>query len=111
MEVVWVQQMYETAAPFFELAAQVQPQEVKWQLMVASCFRRTGNQQQVGTEAFPRDCYHIMIATTDDRHSSQLIKHSSKPFNSTFLHMPGYSLQGGSCSGNAEQLKAVCSTC
>ena len=42
-----VQQMYETAAPFFELAAQVQPQEVKWHLMVASCFRRTGNQQQV----------------------------------------------------------------
>lgn len=42
--------MYEAAAPFFELAAQVQPQEVKWHLMVASCFRRTGNQQQVGTE-------------------------------------------------------------
>ncbi|KAL0039331.1 hypothetical protein WJX79_003743 [Trebouxia sp. C0005] len=39
-------EMYEKAAPFFELAAQVQPQEVKWQLMVASCFRRTGNQQQ-----------------------------------------------------------------
>ena len=39
--------MYEKAAPFFELAAQVQPQEVKWHLMVASCFRRTGNQQQV----------------------------------------------------------------
>lgn len=42
-----VHQMYETAVPFFELAAQVQPQEVKWHLMVASCFRRTGNQQQV----------------------------------------------------------------
>ena len=40
-------QMYEKAAHFFELASQVQPQEVKWQLMVASCFRRTGNQQQV----------------------------------------------------------------
>ena len=44
---VAVQQMYEKAAPFFELAAQVQPQEVKWHLMVASCFRRTGNRQQV----------------------------------------------------------------
>lgn len=55
MDVVWLQQMYETAAPFFELAAQVQPQEVKWHLMVASCFRRTGNQQQVSIAAFPID--------------------------------------------------------
>ena len=39
--------MYEKAAPFFDLAAQVEPQEVKWQLMVASCFRRTANHQQV----------------------------------------------------------------
>lgn len=44
-----VQQMYEAAVPFFELAAQVQPQQVKWHLMVASCFRRTGNQQQVSS--------------------------------------------------------------
>ena len=48
--------MYEKAAPFFELAAQVQPQEVKWQLMVASCFRRTGNQQQVMTQYVVRMC-------------------------------------------------------
>lgn len=40
-------QMYEKAAPFFDLAAQVEPQEVKWQLMVASCLRRTANHQQV----------------------------------------------------------------
>ena len=39
--------MFEKAAPYFELAAQVQPQEVKWHLMVASCFRRTSNRQQV----------------------------------------------------------------
>jgi len=48
--------MYEKAAPFFELAAQVQPQEVKWQLMVASCFRRTGNQQQVMTQFVVHMC-------------------------------------------------------
>lgn len=40
-------QMYEKAGIFFDLAAQVQPQEVKWQLMVASCYRRTANHQQV----------------------------------------------------------------
>lgn len=35
-------QVYERALPYFELAAAIQPQEVKWSLMVASCFRRIG---------------------------------------------------------------------
>ena len=35
--------------PYFSLAARVQPHEVKWQLMVASCYRRIGNYQQVST--------------------------------------------------------------
>ena len=40
-------QVYEGAVPYFSLAARVQPHEVKWQLMVASCYRRIGNYQQV----------------------------------------------------------------
>jgi intraflagellar transport protein 88 len=32
--------MYERACTFFERASQVNPKEVKWRLMVASCFRR-----------------------------------------------------------------------
>jgi hypothetical protein len=38
-------QVYERAAPFFELAARLQPQEPKWALMVASCYRRVGGRQ------------------------------------------------------------------
>lgn len=36
------QEMYEAAIPFFNRAAQVEPSEVKWRLMVASCYRRMG---------------------------------------------------------------------
>lgn len=36
-------EMYEKAIEFFERAAEIQPAEVKWQLMVTSCYRRMGN--------------------------------------------------------------------
>lgn len=36
-------EMYEKAVGYFERAAQIQPQEVKWKLMVASCHRRSGD--------------------------------------------------------------------
>ena len=35
-------EVYEKAMPFFDLASKIQPGEVKWQLMVASCYRRIG---------------------------------------------------------------------
>lgn len=35
-------ELYEKAMPFFDLASKIQPHEVKWQLMVASCYRRIG---------------------------------------------------------------------
>jgi len=35
--------MYEKAVTYFERAAQIQPTEVKWKLMVASCHRRSGD--------------------------------------------------------------------
>ena len=35
-------EMYEKAIEYFHKAAQIQPKEVKWQLMVASCHRRVG---------------------------------------------------------------------
>jgi intraflagellar transport protein 88 len=42
---VWYvkREMYEQAIDFFSRAAAVQPGEVKWQLMVTSCYRRLGN--------------------------------------------------------------------
>lgn len=36
------QEMYEAAIPYFQSAAQIEPAEVKWKLMVASCYRRMG---------------------------------------------------------------------
>eukprot|EP00882_Tetradesmus_deserticola_P022310 GHRQ01024211.1.p2 GENE.GHRQ01024211.1~~GHRQ01024211.1.p2 ORF type:complete len:123 (-),score=25.01 GHRQ01024211.1:28-396(-) len=36
-------EVYERAIPYFELAAAIQPQEVKWALMTASCYRRIGS--------------------------------------------------------------------
>jgi intraflagellar transport protein 88 len=36
------QEMYEAAIPFFSRASQIEPAEVKWSLMVASCYRRMG---------------------------------------------------------------------
>ena len=35
--------MYEKSTSFFERASLVQPKEAKWQLMVASCYRRMGD--------------------------------------------------------------------
>lgn len=36
-------EVYDKAVQFFERAAHIQPQEVKWELMVASCHRRRGD--------------------------------------------------------------------
>jgi intraflagellar transport protein 88 len=41
-------EVYEKALPYFDLASKIQPQEVKWGLMVASCHRRVGALPQVG---------------------------------------------------------------
>merc|ERR1712100_154139 len=39
-------EMYEKAIEFFERAAEIQPSEVKWRLMVTSCYRRMGKYQR-----------------------------------------------------------------
>ncbi|XP_030613371.1 intraflagellar transport protein 88 homolog isoform X3 [Archocentrus centrarchus] len=39
-------QFGEKAVQYFERAALIQPTQVKWQLMVASCYRRSGNYQK-----------------------------------------------------------------
>jgi len=36
------QELFEAAIPFFATASQVEPGEIKWRLMVASCYRRMG---------------------------------------------------------------------
>jgi tetratricopeptide (TPR) repeat protein len=42
-------ELYEDAIQFFERAAEIEPNEVKWQLMVASCYRRMGSYTQALT--------------------------------------------------------------
>ena len=44
---VWYvkQEFYEQAISYFERAAEIQPSEVKWKLMIASCYRRMANFQ------------------------------------------------------------------
>ncbi|KAM3176104.1 hypothetical protein ACTXT7_007179 [Hymenolepis weldensis] len=39
-------QLYEKSVTFFERAVLMQPDEIKWQLMIASCHRKSGNYQQ-----------------------------------------------------------------
>lgn len=39
-------EMFEKAIEYFHLAAGLQPDEVKWKLMAASCLRRAGNYSQ-----------------------------------------------------------------
>merc|ERR1711988_604056 len=38
--------VYEKAIGFFERAGQIKPDELKWQLMIASCHRRSKNTQK-----------------------------------------------------------------
>lgn len=38
--------VFEKAISFFERAAQIEPDEVKWQLMIASCHRRSGHDKK-----------------------------------------------------------------
>lgn len=38
--------MSERAISFFERASVIQPDEMKWKLLIASCHRRAGNYQQ-----------------------------------------------------------------
>lgn len=39
-------ELYEKSIQFFERASQIQPHEIKWRLMVTSCYRRMGNYQK-----------------------------------------------------------------
>jgi len=36
-------ELYAEASKYFKRAAELEPKEVKWKLMVASCYRRLGN--------------------------------------------------------------------
>nr|XP_021520655.1 intraflagellar transport protein 88 homolog [Aotus nancymaae] len=62
-------QFWEKAIQYFERASLIQPTQVKWQLMVASCFRRSGNYQKAldtykdTHRKFPEsvECLHFLV--------------------------------------------------
>jgi len=53
-------ELYEKAIEFFERASEIQPQEVKWKLMVASCHRRMANYAKA------LECYEAIHAQHPD---------------------------------------------
>ena len=63
-------EMFEKACQFFERASQIQVQEPKWRIMVASCYRRMGNDQKAIElykrihEEFPDniDCLQYLVS-------------------------------------------------
>ena len=67
-------EVYEQAIQYFERAALIQPNDVKWYLMAASCHRRSGNYQQA-LEMYKRiharfpdnvDCLRFLVRICTD---------------------------------------------
>jgi len=67
-------QVYEQAILYFECASTIQPKEIKWQLMIASCYRRSGNYQHAYEkykkihEQFPEnvECLRFLVRISTD---------------------------------------------
>ncbi|XP_051938320.1 intraflagellar transport protein 88 homolog isoform X5 [Hippocampus zosterae] len=67
-------QLYEKAIHYFDRAILMQPSEVRWQLMVASCHRRSGNSQKAFETCkeihrrFPEDaqCLRFLVRLCQD---------------------------------------------
>jgi intraflagellar transport protein 88 len=81
-------EMYEKSIHYFERASQIQPSEVKWRLMVTSCYRRMGNYSKALQlyeaihEEYPEniECLRYLVAICKDLgrpydgHQQKLVK-------------------------------------
>ncbi len=81
-------EMYEKSIHYFERASQIQPNEVKWRLMVTSCYRRMGNYSKALQlyeqihEEYPDniECLRYLVAICKDldrpyeEHQQKLVK-------------------------------------
>ncbi|GIY46023.1 hypothetical protein CEXT_790192 [Caerostris extrusa] len=80
-------QMFEEAIKFFERAAIIQPNQVKWKLMVAACQRRSGNYQQALEEyksihrRFPDDveCLRFLLKRQKEVKTQRTASSGSRP--------------------------------
>ncbi|XP_061548867.1 intraflagellar transport protein 88 homolog isoform X5 [Phycodurus eques] len=79
-------QLYEKAIHYFDRAILVQPSEVRWQLMVASCYRRSGNSQKALEtykeihRKFPEDaqCLRFLVRLCQDMGLKEVHDYASK---------------------------------
>ncbi|XP_061782090.1 intraflagellar transport protein 88 homolog isoform X2 [Nerophis lumbriciformis] len=79
-------QLYEKAIQYFERAILVQPSEVRWQLLVASCYRRSGNNQKALEtykeihRRFPEDaqCLRFLVRISQDLGLKEVQDYTSK---------------------------------
>ncbi|XP_037095821.1 intraflagellar transport protein 88 homolog [Syngnathus acus] len=79
-------QLYEKAIHYFERAILMQPSEVRWQLMVASCQRRSGNSQKALETCkeihrkFPEDlqCLRFLVRLCQDMGLKEVHDYTSK---------------------------------
>ncbi|XP_054643173.1 intraflagellar transport protein 88 homolog [Dunckerocampus dactyliophorus] len=79
-------QLYEKAIQYFERAILVQPSEVRWQLMVASCYRRSGNSQKALEtykevhRRFPDDaqCLRFLVRLSQDMGLKEVQDYTAK---------------------------------
>ncbi|XP_066475849.1 intraflagellar transport protein 88 homolog [Tiliqua scincoides] len=79
-------QFCEKAIHYFERAALIQPTQVKWQLMVASCYRRSGNYQKaldtykVIHRKFPEnaECLRFLVRLCTDMGLKEIQEYATK---------------------------------
>ncbi|XP_033615829.1 intraflagellar transport protein 88 homolog isoform X2 [Fukomys damarensis] len=79
-------QFCEKAIQYFERASLIQPTQVKWQLMVASCFRRSGNYQKALDtyknihRKFPEnvDCLRFLVRLCTDIGLKEVQEYATK---------------------------------
>ncbi|KAM7308163.1 intraflagellar transport protein 88 homolog isoform X1 [Ixodes scapularis] len=79
-------QLFEKAIKYFEKAAIIQPAQVKWQLMVASCHRKSGNYQnalqtyKAVHRKFPDniECLRFLVRLTTDLGMNEASEYAAK---------------------------------
>ncbi|XP_049272467.1 LOW QUALITY PROTEIN: intraflagellar transport protein 88 homolog [Rhipicephalus sanguineus] len=79
-------QLYEKAIKYFEKAAIIQPSQVKWPLLVASCHNRSGNYQKALAtyrslhRRFPEnvECLRFLVRLTNDLGLSESADYAAK---------------------------------
>ncbi|XP_041114744.1 intraflagellar transport protein 88 homolog isoform X3 [Polyodon spathula] len=79
-------QFCEKAIQYFERAALIQPTQVKWQLMVASCYRRSGNYQKALEtykdihRKFPEnvECLRFLVRLCTDMRLKEVQEYATK---------------------------------